>query len=218
MKSKMSTRTLAVTAMFAAISTVLSYIEVPLPFMPPFLKFDISTIPVLIGSFMMGPDSAVIMAFIKNFVRFLTTDSGGVGQIADFIITTVFAVTASLIYRRNKTKKGAVLACVGGVVAIAIAGVLANKFILLPFYSQMMPMETIFELCGNVNPLIHDTNSYLLFGALPFNMVKGIIISLITFPIYKKLSIHIKKFISDGEAGKAVKCAANDGKTSTESK
>ncbi len=199
MKSSIRTRRVTVTAMFAAMATVLMYFEMPLPFMPPFLKVDPSAIPILIGSFILGPAAGVAMAFIKAFVHLFSSGTGGVGELADFIITSSFAVSASLVYRRHHTKKGAILACAVGTVCIAIAGVVANKFLLLPFFGKIMPMEEIFSMCGSVNPLIHDTNSYLLFGALPFNMIKGILVSLLTFPVYKKMSNHIKVFLAKVE-------------------
>ena len=197
-------RKIAIAAMLAAIAVVLNYFEVPIPLMPPFLKIDPSTIPLLIGSFILGPVYALGMAFVKNFVHFFTSTSGGVGQIADFIITSAFTATAAIVYRNNRTKKGAVMGCAAGCVAIMIAGYLANRYLLIPFFSQIMPMEAIFSACAKVNPLIHDLDSYLLFGAVPFNFIKGVLISLITFPVYKKLSRHIKHFISAFERKAAV--------------
>ena len=93
---------------------VLMYFEMPLPFMPPFLKVDPSAIPILIGSFILGPAAGVAMAFIKAFVHLFSSGTGGVGELADFIITSSFAVSASLVYRRHHTKKGAILACAVG--------------------------------------------------------------------------------------------------------
>lgn len=196
MKNTVKVRRITVTAMFAAIATILMYFETPLPFMPPFLKLDPSAIPILIGSFILGPMAGMVMVFIKAFVHFFSSTTGGVGELADFIITSSFVVTAAFIYRRYHTKKGAVLACIGGTLALATVGVLANKYLLLPFFSSVMPMEAILAACGKVNPLITDIDSYLLYGALPFNLMKGTILSLLTFPVYKRMSTHIKRFIT----------------------
>ncbi|MEG2143903.1 MAG: ECF transporter S component [Oscillospiraceae bacterium] len=181
------------------------YFEIPIPFMPPFLKLDFSSIPILIGSFVLGPVSGVIMAFIKAFVHFFSSTTGGVGEIADFIMTSSFAVSAALVYRNHHTKKGAILACLTGTVSIMIAGVLANKFLLIPFFATVMPMDSIFSACGAINPLIYDLTSYLIFGVAPFNMIKGLIITAATFPVYKKMSVHIKSFIQKVEPVKAEK-------------
>ncbi len=195
MNISQKTRRLTITAVLAAVAAALMTLEMPLPFMPPFLKIDPSSIPILIGGFVLGPVSAVVMALIKAMVHALSTTTGGVGELADFIITSSFAVTAALIYKNNHTKKGALLACLGGVTAITITGALANKLLLIPFYSTIMPMESIFAICGKVNPLIHDLNSYIIFGVIPFNMLKGIIISALTFLVYKKMAGFIKTLV-----------------------
>lgn len=196
MKTTVKTRRVTVTAMFAALATILMFFEVPVPFMPPFLKLDPSAVPILIGGFILGPVAGMAMVFIKAFVHFFSSTTGGVGELADFIITSSFVITASIIYRRHHTKTGAVLACVGGTAALAAVGVLANKFLLLPFYSTVMPIEAIFKACAAVNPLITDTNTYLIYGVLPFNLIKGVVVSLLTFPVYKRMSTQIKHFIT----------------------
>lgn len=196
MKASVKVRRITVTAMFAALATVLMFFEMPVPFMPPFLKLDPSAVPILIGGFILGPVAGVVMVFIKAFVHLFSSMTGGVGELADFIITSSFVATAAIVYRRHHTRKGAVLACIAGTAVLAAVGVLANKFLLLPFYSTVMPLESIFKACGAVNPLIKDTNTYLMYGVLPFNLIKGIAVSLITFPVYKRMSTHIKHFIT----------------------
>ncbi len=196
MKATVKVRRITVTAMFAALATILMFFEIPVPFMPPFLKLDPSAVPILIGGFILGPVAGVAMVFVKAFVHFFSSTTGGVGELADFIITSSFVVMAAIVYRRHHTKKGAVLACLAGTTVLAIVGVLANKFLLLPFYSTVMPLEAIFKACAAVNPLIKDTNTYLMYGVLPFNLIKGIAISLITFPVYKRMSTHIKHFMA----------------------
>lgn len=196
MKTTIKVRRITVTAMFAALAAILMFFETPVPFMPPFLKLDPSAIPILIGGFILGPVASVVMVFIKSFVHFFSSTTGGVGELADFLMTSSFAVAAAIVYRRYHTKKGAVLACISGTVVLAVVGVLANKLLILPFYSTVMPMEAIFQACAAVNPLIKDTNTYLMYGVLPFNLIKGVSISLLTFPVYKKMSRHIKHFIA----------------------
>ncbi len=196
MNVSQKTRKLTITAVLAAVAAALMTLEMPLPFMPPFLKVDPSSVPILIGGFVLGPVSAVIMSLIKALIHALTTTTGGVGEIADFLITSSFAVTAALIYKKHHTKKGAILACIGGVTAITITGALANKLILIPFYSTVMPMDVIFDLCNKVNPLIHDLDSYILYGAIPFNMLKGAIISVLTFLVYRKMAGFINTYMA----------------------
>ncbi len=190
-------KVLTVTAMFAAVATVLMYFEMPLPLLPPFLKLDLSSIPILIGSFILGPASAIAMAAVKAFVHLLSTQTGGVGELADFLMTSAFSFTAAAVYRRNHTKRGAVIGCVAGTCALILMAVLANRFLIIPFYAKIMPLEAIFAACNAVNSRITGMGGYLLYGVVPFNFIKGAVISLLTFPVYKRLSVQIQKFMRE---------------------
>lgn len=188
-KRRITPKFIASVGVLAGISVLLMQIlEFPIPFMPPFLKFDFSNLPALIGGFAYGPLAGVAIVFIKALLHLLRTSTGGVGELADFFASGAFVLTASLIYRRKKTRKCAVLSLTVSSVVIAIVGGAANYFILIPFYTNVMPMEQIITLCGNVNPLISDTLGYVLFGAIPFNFIKGIILSIVTFFVYKRVS------------------------------
>lgn len=200
-KQKMSTRTLVVVAMMAAISTVLMYFELPVPLMPPFLKLDISAVPVMIGSFMFGPAAGVMVAAVKALVHVLSTQTGGVGELADFLITSSFAITCGLIYRKNHTRNGALIASVASIGAISVVCCLANYFILIPFYENMMPIEAIISACNAINPAINSMAGYIFFGVLPFNIIKGTIAAIVTFLVYKKLSTVINRYTTVDKAG-----------------
>lgn len=105
------TRTLTFTALMAAISTVVMFFEFTFPPFPPFLKFDLSGLPVLLAAFIMGPAQAILVALIKDLFHLLSTTTGGVGELADFLILSAFAVTAGLIHRRLPSVRGTALAC-----------------------------------------------------------------------------------------------------------
>jgi riboflavin transporter FmnP len=189
------TKLLTFAAILAAISSLLMYLEISLPVFPSFLKMDLSNIPILIGAFVLGPLYAVAIALIKNAMHLFVSTTAGVGELADFLITSAFVLTAGFIYQSKKTKKTAIIGCVAGILVIILAGVLANKFIILPFYINAMnfPVQAIIDMCRAVNPLIIDINSYLLYAVAPYNLLKGIIISVITILVYKKLSYFMKE-------------------------
>ena len=145
---------------------------------------------------MFGPGEAGAITLIKDLVHLLSTTTAGVGEFADFLILSSFAVVVALVYRRYKNKKGAGISLVCGSVVMAIMGGLTNKFILIPFYSKtFMPIEAIIDVCQKINPMIDSVNAYVLFGAVPFNIIKGILISFFTLLVYKKLSVIIKSRI-----------------------
>lgn len=184
-------KTITYTALFAALSTVLMFWSFPLPFMPPFLKLDLSGVPILLCAFMFGPVPGLMAAAVKNLINAAFSTSGGIGELADFLILGSFAVTAALVYRKKHTRGGALIACAAASGVMVVVGMLANRFLLIPFYMQLMPIEKILSMCAAVNPLIGDLNTYVLFGAGPFNLVKALVLSLITFLLYKRLHLLI---------------------------
>lgn len=181
------------TAVFAAIATVLMYFEFPLPFMPPFLKVDLSGAVVLIGAFIFGIGPAITMIGIKDLIHLTQSQTGGSGELADFLMLSTLVIVAVLIYRAHKTRKMAAVGCVVGSVAMACMGMLTNYFLIIPFYSAVgMPIDQILALCAAINPSINGMGAYLLVGVLPFNLIKGAILTVITMLAYKKLSTFIK--------------------------
>ena len=191
-RSTSRTRRLTVTAMMAAISTVVMFFEFTFPPFPPFLKFDLSGLPVLLTSFMMGPAQAVMVVLIKDLIHLLSTTTGGVGELADFLILSSFAITAGLIHRRLPSARGTALACACGSLVIAVVGALANYYLLIPFFSNLMPIEAIISACNAVNPAIDSLMGHIPFGAVPFNLAKGVVLSVVTVLSYKKLG-HVLK-------------------------
>ncbi len=191
---KMNTRKMVYIGLLAAVATVLMYLELPLTFlfMPPFLKLDISGVPTLIGTFMFGPAAGIFITLVKDLIHSLSSQTGGVGELSDFLIYAAFSLSAGFLYRFRKSKKGALMGCLAGTVAVTLVGALTNRFLIIPFYSKIMPIDAIVSACNAVNPMIDSINAYILFGAMPFNLIKGLIISALTFLLYKKLS-HLMK-------------------------
>jgi riboflavin transporter FmnP len=159
----------------SALAYLIMFLEFPLPFFPPYLKIDLSDIPAIIGGFAFGPLAGVIVELIKNILHLITkTQTGGIGELANFLTGASFVIASSIIYFRSKSKKTAIIGLsVGTVVMTAVMG-LANYYILLPFYFGTAPTT------ANI-PLILTTT-------LPFNLIKGVIVSIITVLIYKSLS------------------------------
>ena len=180
------------TAVFAAIATIMMYFEFPIPFMPPFLKVDLSGAVVLVGAFILGIAPAITMIGIKDIIHL--TQTAGSGEAADFLMLSTLVIIAVLIYRAHKTRKMAVVGCAAGSVAMACMGMLTNYFLIIPFYVNGMGwnLDAIFELCSAVNPHITGMSMYLLIGVLPFNLIKGAILTVITMLVYKKLSVFIR--------------------------
>ena len=188
------TKKLVSIALFAAIATVLMFIEFNIPMTPPFLKVDISGAVILISVLTLGLKEAVSALLIKDLIHLLSTQTGGVGELADFIMLTAMAVALWLITRNNKDVKKVVIGCVAATAALIAAGAITNAYMLIPFYAKvMMPVEAILDMCQKVNPNITSITSYVVWGVVPFNLVKGVILSIITVLLYKKSGKMLEK-------------------------
>lgn len=153
------TRMITLIGVFAAISTILMFIEMPLPLMPPFLKIDLSGVPILIIGFMYGPMPAIYVTIIKDLVHMLSSQTGCVGELADILVLSSFAVVSSLVFRKNPSQKSAALSMAAGAATITVVGSLANKFMLIPFFSKVMPLEAIIDACHAINPMIDSMDA-----------------------------------------------------------
>lgn len=178
-------------AILAAAASILFLLEIPIV---AFYKLDLSNIPVMLGAFSMGTVPGLIILGLKSLIGLLHSSSAGVGELADFIMGAALLIPASLIYHRKKSRKTALIGMAAGTLCTAVAGVLVNKYIMLPFYMGAfhMDMEGIlsFAKVGGV-----DTEwKLLLLVTGPFNLLKGAVLSIVTFLIYKPLSpiLHSK--------------------------
>ena len=191
-------RMLTTTAMLGAMAGLLMLFEFPLSFIAPsFYRIDLSEIPVMIGTFAFGPIQGIVIELIKIllFLVIKGTNTGFVGELANFIIGVAMVVPAGLIYRHKKTKKNAIIGMSISTVFMAVVGVFLNAFVMIPLYSAFMPIEQIIEAGKAIIPWVKDTFTFCLFCVLPFNLIKGIIVSVVVALIYKPLSRLIHKGI-----------------------
>ena len=189
-------RTMAQIGMLSAIATVLMLFEIPLPFAPSFYEIDFSEVPILIGSFAMGPLAGAAIEFIKILLNFAIygTLTAGVGEIANFLIGCSLVVPAAMIYRKKHTRNGALLGMVTGTVFMTVVGCFMNAYILLPAYAKAfgMPLDALVGMGTAVNKHITDIKTFVILAVGPFNLLKGTLVSLIVFLVYKKISPILK--------------------------
>lgn len=201
MKRLFTTKNLVLIAMFSALAAVLMLIEVPLPFLAPsFYELDLSEVPIMIGTFIMGPVAGVIMEAVKILLKLLIkgTSTAYVGDFANFCIGCCYIIPAGIIYRKLKTKKNAIKGLVAGTVTMAVAGVVLNYFLMIPFYVKFfkMPLDVILAMGAEIYPVISNKLTFVLLCVVPFNLFKGIIIGIITLLVYKRISTFIKSISS----------------------
>lgn len=185
-------RMLTMTAVLSAIAFVLDFFEFPVPLSPSFARMDLSDLPALIGAFAYGPVSGVLIELVKNALQLLTSSTGGIGELANFIMGSSFVVAAGLIYKHHKTKKTAILACLIASVIMGVVATVVNYFILLPVFEAFMPLDQLVASFSKFMPFIKTKLDVVLFNAFPFNLLKGIGISIVTMLLYKRLTPILK--------------------------
>lgn len=203
-----SIRNVSVMAMFGALAAVLMIFEVPLPFIAPsFYGMDISEVPVMVGTFALGPAAGVIMELVKILVKLVLKPSstGFVGEFANFCFGCSMVLPAGIIYKIKRTKKGAVIGMVTGTGVMTVVAVILNALIMLPFYSHFMPLDTIIAAGAAINPAISNVWTFVVLAVGPFNILKGAIVSLITALVYKRLSVIIHS--SSGRGKRTMKAS-----------
>lgn len=185
-------RMLTMTAVLSAIAFVLAFFEFPVPLSPSFARMDLSDLPALIGAFAYGPTAGILIELVKNALQLLTSSTGGIGELANFIMGSSFVAAAGLIYKFHKTKKTAMFASLIASVVMGIAAAIVNYFILLPVFEVFMPLDQLTASFGEFIPFIKTKLDVVLFNAFPFNLLKGIGISIVTMLLYKRLTPVLK--------------------------
>lgn len=189
-----NTRFIAVTGVLSALSFILMLLEFSVPLMPEFIKFDFSDLPAIIGSFSMGPAYGAIICFVKNLLHLTVSSTAGIGELSNFLIGCVYAVTAGIIYKYKKTRTGAVTASFAASAAAAVFCILSNRLLVYPLYGTVLGLsnDVILSMYRTVMPSISDLTTAILIFNAPFTLVKGLADSVITLLIYKKISPLLK--------------------------
>lgn len=185
-------RKMTMTAMLSAVAFILMFFDFSVPFMPSFIKMDLSELPALIGSFAMGPLSGVVICLIKNLIHLFMTTTGGVGELSNFILGACFVLPAGLIYKLRKGRKAALGGAMLGAVLMALVSIVSNYFIVYPVYYNFMPQETILTAYQAIFHGVDNILECLVVFNAPFTFVKGLFSVIITLLIYKPLSPIIK--------------------------
>ena len=191
-------KSMAMMAMLSTVAVVLMFFEIPLWFAPFFYELDFSEVPVLIGAFAMGPLAGILIELVKILLNFAKdgTITMGIGELANFLIGCSLVVPAAIIYSKKKTRKSAIQGLLVGTIFMAIMGGILNAFVLLPAFAFFTnkPMSVYIQMGTAVNPAISNMTTFVLFAVTPFNILKGVMVSIITILIYKQLSKVIKTF------------------------
>lgn len=190
-KARYSTRNLTRLSLLSVIAFLLMYVEFPLAFIaPPFIKIDLSDMPALIGGFAMGPVAGITIELVKCILTFFVrgTTTGGVGELSNFIVGALFVGLSAKFYSKHRTYRGAVVGLLMGVIGMTLVATLSNYFVVFPLYGKIMPMEAIINMGRAVTPRVKSLWDLMVYYIVPFNLVKGLIVSAATLALYKRVS------------------------------
>lgn len=182
---------IAFVGMLGALSFVLMLLNFPLPFAPSFLKFDVAEMPALFAGFFMGPVAGLEVVIVKLVLKIAIqgTDTAFVGELMNLVGSATFVLLASVIYQKDRTKRGAVISMVVSSVTVSVVFIFLNAYIAFPMYSKLygMPMEAIIGMGSAVNPRITNMTTLMLYSVFPFNLIKHAFTDVITFILYKRV-------------------------------
>lgn len=184
-------------AVLAAISMLISKLEVPLWFAPEFYKLDFSAVFVLLGSFSLGPLAGIVIVVVKNLLKVFIfgTATSFVGELADIVVLVLLCVPAALIYKRRKSIKTALIGMGVGIICMTVGACVFNYFVLIPFYAKLfgMNVDVIVGMGSAINSHVTSLRSLIMLMTAPFNLFKGAACSIVTFLLYKRVSkiLHI---------------------------
>ncbi len=179
MKKASNTKKIVMVGTFSAIAFILQMIGSMMGLkVGGFLEIEFSDLPALIVTFAYGPVAGILVELLKNFLHCFFTSTGFVGELANFVINGTFVGVAGVIYKIHKSFRGAICSLIAATVAMSVAGIFANLYIMLPLYMPDAPVAV--------------KTSLVLATILPFNIAKGVVLSAITMLIYKKISPILK--------------------------
>ncbi len=177
-------------AMLAAIGTVLQFVAFPIMPAFSFLKIDFSDIPILLGMFLYGPLAGVITAFVRSLLHLFLTGlapQNMVGDFASFLASSIFTLPIFYFFGKKKNiRTNRILGLVSGILALTIFMSIANYFVITPIYLQLYGVTTQ-QFLGT------SLASYVAIGIVPFNLIKGLLVSGVFLVLHAKLLPWLSK-------------------------
>jgi len=185
--------------MLSGVAVVLMLLDFPIPSLfPSFLKMDFSDVPAIIGTFAMGPVAGVIIELVKNLLKLIIgTNTAAVGELANFLVGTCYILPLGLVYQRWPNRRGVLLGCSLAVVSMTFFGSLLNYLIFIRAYAWALnvPIDNFVKLAAKINPAVENLGTLVVYAIAPFNLIKGIIMSVLGYSLYKVLTPLWRKLV-----------------------
>lgn len=195
---KFTAKKIVMIAIFGALSYVLMLFKFPLPFMPPFMDFDLAGVPELLGTFLLGPAAGVFIVLIKLLIKLATVGTASMftGEIQNFILSLSFILPASLVYQLSTKKSSALKGMLVGTAIVTFVACLSNIYFIIPFYTRLygLSMEVIIAMTQAVNPMVDSVWKLVIIGIVPFNLIKyGVTTAVVYFSLDRLRAIFLRR-------------------------
>lgn len=178
-------RTITLVSILGTLSFILMLIQVPIPFMPPFLTVDLADIPAFIGFILLGWIPGIAIVVLKILIYGLLVSSEPVGPIANLLASLSLLLPVYFIYVKTKSVKGVYLGFAVGIVSLTLMMSLLNYFVFLPAYGMIVDLTDIME----------NLRAVIAASIIPFNLIKGLIIGAVAILVYTKLIPKLKSVL-----------------------
>ena len=185
-----STKRMATIGICAAVSFVLMFVKFPISYLG-FLELEISDVPAALVALIYGPVSGILVELIKNILHLTATSTGMSGELSNFLVSLGFVVPLALITRRSKSKKNLILGMAVGTIGLAFMGIIVNYFVTVPLYLTLFGKDAVMGMVQATIPSINNVTSLVIIGITPFNIFKGLVISVLSFSLYKVIKNRI---------------------------
>jgi len=176
--------------MLSGLGVILILLNFPLPIFPAFLKIDLSDAPAIVGTFYMGPAAGVLIQLLKNILKFIIdNNTGGVGELANFLVGSAYVVTLGLVFRKHQSKSGVLSGCLLAIGSMTITAAVLNYYVFIPAFAWVLgyPVSAFVDMAAAVNSRVVDLRTLIIYGIVPFNLFKGALVSFVGYGLFKAL-------------------------------
>ena len=199
-RREMKIKELVLISIQAAITILLyHYAKFKLPFVPSWLDFQVSEIPAIITSFIYGPIAGILIIVLRFVIKVPFTITVGVGELADLILGIIIVLITGLIYKKNRTLKGAIISSVIAIFAGTVMAAFLNWLVLIPAYLNIagFPEEALISGMSYIDGINSQNfmKYYIFVGIIPFNLVRYLIVFILTFVLYKNTHRIFERFV-----------------------
>ena len=176
-KARFSAKRMALMAAFVALSYVVSLLDFPIFPAVPFLKLDFGNVFILLIGFLLGPVEGIVVCLLKEGLRIVGSSSGGVGELANMMVTAAYILLPSIVYQYKKGLKIVVPTLLVGCALGTAVALFTNRYINFPLYM------------GEAAAAVFAESFWFIFA---FNAIKTVAVSVLTLLLYKRLSNFLK--------------------------